>query len=145
MLFWLMCSAWIEMSYMSYVSSLGDLAISEATQQTKVLNSNLFLAKFQQVLRQQNSLWRYLVDSSQFRASVRYVKTFADLSRVKDACVPRGGSRMTECGNADGAAIAIYRISYSYHPVFYLFLDSDSVFSREMIAIQEYQRAQFQF
>lgn len=30
MAFWLMCMAWVEMSYLSYVSAISDLAISEA-------------------------------------------------------------------------------------------------------------------
>lgn len=33
--FWLMCMAWVEMSFLSYVSSLGDLAIATAARETK--------------------------------------------------------------------------------------------------------------
>lgn len=145
MAFWLMCSAWVEMSYMSYVSSLGDLAISQAARESKKLDSTDFLTKFDQVLKQSDSLWARIVDSKRFQFSVRYLKSFDELTKVKDACIPAKDETKQECGIAKGAAIAVYRISYNYQPIFNLFLDADNVFSREMVVIQEYQREKFDF
>lgn len=33
--FWLMCMLWVEMSYMSFVSAVTDITISEAARQSK--------------------------------------------------------------------------------------------------------------
>ena len=35
MAFWFMCMAWVEMSYMSYISAVNDLAISEISRSAK--------------------------------------------------------------------------------------------------------------
>ncbi len=144
--FWLMCMAWVEMSYLSYVSAIGDLAISQAALHGKRLDdSTQFLADFKSVLTKSNSLWKYVADADDFTYSIRYVSSYDDLSNVTATCEPSddSDSNSTECGNASGAAIAIYHISYNAPTIFNYFLDDDTLFSREAIVIQEYQRSDF--
>lgn len=143
--FWLMCMAWVEMSFMSYVSSLGDLAVSQAARQSKKQHGEDFLHHFRQVLEQQDSLWHYVVDSNKFQLSIQYLESYDELSQLSGSCVPSKNETEKECGKAKDSAIALYRISYDYKPIFSTFLTSPQLFSREMMVIQEYQRDKFKF
>jgi tight adherence protein E len=90
-----------------------------------------------------------LVNSQGFQRSIRYVETFDDLEQIEDSCVPEEGESSVECNKPDEneqMAIAIYRVSYNYKPIFSSFFGSqESVFAREMIVVQEYQRDKFNF
>ncbi|MDN3681424.1 pilus assembly protein [Vibrio tapetis subsp. quintayensis] len=141
--FWLMVVAWVEISMMSYVSAISDLAISEASRQAKKETSS-YISAFYQVLNESNSIWKNLVDEENFSASVRYVNTLEDLVAVANTCAVAEGNQTNTCGTESNSAIAIYSISYNYHTVFAFFLDTESVFSREVIVVQEYERDQFQ-
>lgn len=146
--FWLMCVVWIETSYISYVSSLGDLMISQAARESK-LNSDddNFLGRYEAAIRQDGSIWQGLVNKEKFRYSIRYVKSYEDLGNVTEICQSDDDNQKSlECDKPSGsekAPIAIYRISYQYEPIFSYFGTSKDVFSREMIVIQEYQREKF--
>lgn len=145
--FWLMCAAWVEMSFMSYVSAIGDLAISQAALHSKRISSTTdFLTDFKSTLEKSDSLWRYVVDSSDFTYSIRYIEDYDELVKVTESCEPDTSKKenSTTCGSADNAAIAIYHIGYNAPAIFSYFLDSDTLFSREAIVIQEYQRDQFE-
>lgn len=143
--FWYMCAAWVEMSFLSYISSIGDLAISRASQVAKKNegDSENFIAIFNGILRQESSLWSYVASSNNFKAAVVYLDSFDELVNYDGSCEPEDGETSTECGTASGAAIALYRFDYSYQPIFNIFLSDESLFSREMMVIQEYQRAAF--
>lgn len=148
--FWLMCLFLAEVSYVSYVSALGDLMISKATRNTKLVkDEQTFSQAFNDALNEQNSIWKHLVSEQGFQRSIRYVETFDDLEQVTDSCIPEDGESSVECNKPDEdeqVAIAIYRVSYSYKPIFSSFFGSqESVFSREMIVVQEYQRDRFNF
>ncbi|MGX9418277.1 pilus assembly protein [Vibrio sp. WJH972] len=144
--FWYMCAAWLEMSFLSYISSVGDLAISRASQVAKKNegDSSDFLSLFNGVLQQEGSLWGYVADSNNFRVSIRYLETFDALATYDGICEPISGATTVECGTPEGAAIALYRFDYSYSPIFSTFLADENLFSREMIVIQEYQRSEFE-
>lgn len=141
--FWLMCVAWIEMSYMSYISAISDLAIAEAARSAKVEKTD-YLVIFNQVITSSTSVWEGFVDAKNFSYSVQYLSTIEDLVGHVDNCVPQAGNSSVECGNANNSAIAIYRISYDFKSIFSFFMDQTTVFSREAIVIQEYERDQFQ-
>ncbi|MGF1762024.1 TadE/TadG family type IV pilus assembly protein [Aliivibrio kagoshimensis] len=141
--FWLMCVAWLEMSYMSYISAISDLAIAEAARSAKVEKTD-YLVIFNQVISSSTSVWEGFVDGKNFSYSVQYLNTIEDLVGHVDNCVPEAGNRSVECGNANNSAIAIYRISYDFKSIFSFFMDQTTVFSREAIVIQEYERDQFQ-
>lgn len=140
--FWLMCMAWVEMSYMSYVSAIGDLAIAEASREAKKDNDT-YLASFQAVLNRDDSIWSNIVDSNNFVTTIRYVKDVDELVSVVDGCEPSQNQTSAECGSADKSSIAIYRISYDFDSMFTYFMDQTTVFTREVIVIQEYERSQF--
>ncbi|OOF01647.1 hypothetical protein BZG79_13625 [Salinivibrio sp. MA427] len=142
--FWLMCAAWVEMSFMSYVSALGDLAISRAAQHAKKQQTEDFLTVFQQTLNDDSSLWHALIDANNYRISIRYVNEYNTLATITDGCEPDNeDDKEAVCGEPEKAPIAIYNVSYDYQPIFNLFLDKNTLFSREMIVIQEYQRETF--
>ncbi len=141
--FWMMVVAWVEISMMSYISAISDLAISDASRQAKK-ETDSYISAFYQVLNESDSIWKNLVDEENFSASVRYINTLDDLVAVADVCAVAEGSQTNTCGTESNAAIAIYSISYNYHTVFTLFLDTESIFSREVIVVQEYERDQFQ-
>lgn len=132
--FWALCLVWVEMSYVSYMSALGDIMITQASSQAKRGESD-FLAAFDNALAEQDSLWSHLVDEDDFSTSIRYVNDFTALANLPaDTAFPAG-----ETGSSD-SPIAIYRISYSFTPVFTSLFGSDKdIFTREMIVIQESQ------
>jgi tight adherence protein E len=143
--FWYMCAAWVEMSLMSYISSIGDLAISKAAQVAKKNEGDVsdFITLFRDTLEEDGSIWSYAVSSENFEMSISYLESFDDLADF-EACDVAEDSDFSECGDATDAAIAVYRFDYSYSPIFSIFLSDESLFSREMIVIQEYQRSEFE-
>jgi len=143
MLFWLMVVAWVEISMMSYVSAVSDLAIAEASRAAKK-ETEAYVTAFYQVLNNSNSIWKDVVNKDGFTASVQYVGSIDDLTNIADVCVPDAGQQTVTCGVESGSSIAIYHISYDFKTIFTFFLDTDSVFSREVIVVQEYERDQFQ-
>ncbi|WP_077650929.1 hypothetical protein [Salinivibrio kushneri] len=129
---------------MSYVSALGDLAISRAAQHAKKQKTEDFLPVFKQSLNDDSSLWHALIDVDNYRISVHYVNEYNTLATITEGCESEDeDDRETVCGEPEEAPIAIYNVSYDYQPTFNLFLDKNTLFSREMIVIQEYQRETF--
>ena len=145
--FWGMCLLWLEMSYVSYVSALGDLLISNASYYAKLNPNDLsdqnqlnFNDDFKKIIAEQDSLWSSIVSADGFTTNITYLKNYQELAQLNpDVCllVPEN----EQCGNPIGSPIAIYRINYKYEPIFAKFFNaSTDIFSREMIVIQEYQR-----
>ncbi|EGU48903.1 membrane associated secretion system protein [Vibrio ichthyoenteri ATCC 700023] len=141
--FWLMLAAWAELSFMSYVSAVNDLAIAEASRSAKT-DTQDYIDSFYDQLNDSDSVWSGLVDKDKFRASVRYVGDMNELQLVNDICLPAEGAQTAECGVADDAAIAIYYISYDFDSMFSYFIDEATIFGREVIVVQEYERDQFE-
>ncbi|MFC1234490.1 TadE/TadG family type IV pilus assembly protein [Vibrio sp. F74] len=142
--FWLMVAAWVEMSYMSYVSALGDYAISTASREAKK-DTETYVSTFKNVLVESDSVWSNFVNPSNFQASVYYVKDLSELFNIpaSEICTPADGAQTATCGNEIDSAIAIYKITYQFTSVFTYFFDTSSVFSREVIVVQEYERTLF--
>ncbi|MBE4579473.1 pilus assembly protein [Vibrio navarrensis] len=144
--FWFMCAFWVEVSLMSYISSLGDLAISETVRQSKTLkNTNEFSNTFKNLLNNDRSLWNPFIKRENLAISVQYIKSIDDLAKQdpSNVCVVPQGQQERICGTAGDSPIAVYRFSYQYKPIFNYFIDSKTLFTREMIAVQEYQRDKF--
>lgn len=140
--FWLMCMAWAEMSYISYISAMGDLAISEASRNAKLQDSD-YITAFQRSLNRSDSIWAGLVDSANFRISIRYLSTIQALVEQIEPCLVAKGQQSAVCGNETGSAMAIYRIDYDFNSMFSYFMDKTTVFTREVVVIQEYQLGTF--
>lgn len=141
MAFWLMCMAWVEMSYLSYISAVSDLAISEASRSAKVSKGN-YKDAFTKAINQQGALWEGVVKESNFRMSVTYVRKVADLTNVNPCEIPDGDT-FAECGVSANSSMAIYRVDYDFNSIFTYFMDTSSIVSREVIVVQEYERDAF--
>lgn len=142
--FWLMVTACMEMSYLSYVSSLGDYAISKASREAKK-DTSTYVQTFKEVLAESTSVWSHFVKPTSFRASVQYLQDLNDLYNLKvsDTCLPAEGAQTATCGNESNSALAVYYISYDFNSIFTYFFDADTALSREVIVVQEYERDQF--
>ncbi len=148
MLFWWLCMAWVETSYMSYISAVSDLAVSEASRETRLDNSigkdETYAQRFQQALKSSDSLWAKFVDPAKMRFTIQYLNSPSELELLADNyCALAEGATTNECGESHHSAIAVYRINYDYEPMFNYFLNSSQLFSREVIMIQEYERDEF--
>ncbi|KXO09531.1 Flp pilus assembly membrane protein TadE [Moritella sp. JT01] len=139
--FWLLVCVWVEMSYVSYVSGLTDLALAESSRAVKK-DEGSYMNQFKQSIRSNNTLWSQFLDPSNFKVSVHYIARLADLEDITSVCQP-GEDEFKECGNEDNSAIAIYRVEYKYNPMFNYFLSDDQLLVRESIVIQEYERSEF--
>jgi len=141
--FWLMCMAWVEMSYMSYISAIADLSISEASREAKLQPDN-YLSAFRTSLDKNIGSWAGIIDSGDFRISIEYLDDIDALTAQITPCLAEGNETDKECGAATDSAIAIYRIDYDFNSIFSYFMDQSSVFTREVIVIQENQRDKFE-
>lgn len=143
MAFWFMCMAWVEMSYMSYISAVNDLAISEISRSAKKGNGQ-YLNIVDDVLHRENSIWNIAVSADNFQISIHYLPSIEALEAVKKGCPIPEGKRTRECGEEVNNALAIYRIDYNFHPIFSYAFSRSANLSREMIVVQEYERSQFE-
>ncbi|MUH96071.1 pilus assembly protein [Aliivibrio fischeri] len=143
MAFWFMCMAWVEMSYMSYISAINDLAISEVSRSAKK-GEERYLDIVDEVLYRDNSIWNTVISADNFRVSIQYLPTIEALESEKKGCPIPEGQRTRECGDEGNNALAIYRIDYDFHPIFSYVFSRSANFSREMIVVQEYERSQFE-
>ncbi|AAW87297.1 TadE/TadG family type IV pilus assembly protein [Aliivibrio fischeri] len=142
MVFWLICMAWVEMSYMSYVSAISDLIISESARESKTKNSD-YLQAFTDAVNDNQSIWGNVVDPSKFTMSIQYLKSVNELGSLVEPCTVPDSESTAECGSSDNSSIAVYRIDYRFSPIFTYFMGFEGIFSREDIVIQEYERDAF--
>ncbi|MGF1756226.1 pilus assembly protein [Vibrio makurazakiensis] len=154
MAFWLMCITWAEMGYMSYVSSVSDYAISESVRDAKVViqdsqsrgnkQATDFMQSFKQSIQAQGSLWGEMIDPNKFRLTIQYLKDVDSLSSYGGECEIEDDSLYElECGDSVHSVMAVYRIDYDFKPMLSFLIDTETLFSREVIVIQEYERDQF--
>ncbi|OIQ25099.1 TadE/TadG family type IV pilus assembly protein [uncultured Vibrio sp.] len=141
--FWLMCMAWVEMSYISYISAINDLAISEVARTAKK-GSGHYLETVEQVLHRDNSIWNQVVDGDNFQVTIHYTQGIEALTSITDQCMISDNQKMKECGDSELSSLAIYRINYRFMPIFSYFFTTQNLMSREMIVVQEYERSKFE-
>ncbi|MEZ9438817.1 TadE/TadG family type IV pilus assembly protein [Vibrio atlanticus] len=141
--FWLMCMAWVEMSYISYISAINDLAVSEVARTAKKGSGN-YLDTVDKALHREGSIWNQVVNGDNFQVTIHYSKNLSELASITDQCSISGSQKFKECGDADNAALAIYRINYRFSPIFSYFFTTQNLMSREMIVVQEYERSKFE-
>ncbi|WP_425557393.1 pilus assembly protein [Ferrimonas pelagia] len=144
--FWLLIMAWVEMSYLSYVNGLSDLAIAEVSRSSKRLNSG-YGDHFLDQLNDSNAIWYSLVDKNKFRLSVRHYADLIELfdDAIAEECLPLEDETLATCGQVNNGAIAIYSLSYDFNSLFSYFTTQGIPITREVIVVQEYERDQFQF
>ncbi|MDK9737083.1 pilus assembly protein [Vibrio sp. D404a] len=142
MAFWLMCVCFIELSYLSFISSINDLIITESVRESKI-NQGSYKDSFKQLVIENTNMWAGIIDENKFRMSIYYIESINALAGVTESCAFDEGESFTQCGNPKGSAIAIYHIEYQYKALFDFLLTDDFILKREVLSIQEYERDQF--
>ncbi|CCO49822.1 putative TadE-like protein [Vibrio nigripulchritudo SOn1] len=140
--FWLMCMLWVEMSYMSFVSAVTDITISEAARQSKKSEDD-YDKIFQSAVNRAGSVWGNVIDKTKLRMSVQYLASVKDLESHTKPCKIPDKENIATCGVQKNSAIAVYRLDYRFSPMLTYFSDTSSLFLREVIVIQEYERDKF--
>lgn len=124
----LMFFAWMEISYMGYVSSLVDYAISEGARQSKAAVAGAsekdttkinYGPIFKSVINNDNSLWSGFVDLSKFKFTNFHYKNIVDLDKT---CNEPEECNLDSELKAYQAPIAVYQLSYEYNPIFGVFI-----------------------
>ncbi|AMG29410.1 pilus assembly protein TadE [Grimontia hollisae] len=126
--------AWVEICTMGFISSVVDYAIAESSRAARTSANADYDKLFKDALANSDHLWTRIVDPEKFTVSVSYFDSFSQASDINAI----GGVVR------DDMPIALYRISYDYSPTFAYFFDNDTVtLSREVFALQEFERDQF--
>ncbi len=143
--FWLMMMAWVEMSYLSYVNAITDLAIAEIGHSSKRENTDYHEAVLSR-MTSENALWRFLVDEDKFTLSIRYYTNIGDfLDFDGKECIKDEGTEINLCGEPEDRAIAVYGLSYEFKSIFSYFITKGLDIHREVMVVQEYERDQFNY
>ncbi|AMO55932.1 TadE/TadG family type IV pilus assembly protein [Endozoicomonas montiporae] len=142
--FLLMIFYWMEVSYMGFVSALMDYTVSEVSREARTGNhqGNYQAVVERAVFNSTDSLWMQFLDTSKITVSVRFFKGVDQLA--EDDCELVAGD--CPSGAPRWSPIAVYQVSYPYQPLsFALFSEPNHSMriSREVIAIQEYERDEF--
>ncbi|TOD75638.1 pilus assembly protein TadE [Vibrio parahaemolyticus] len=144
---------WFDLSVLTYSMGVTDHALTTAVMSSKKQgsSSNSEKVDYQDVVKTKlessgGALWSKVVDHSSVSASVYYFKNLSDFVQCN-----RSGQALDDCPNVkkgDAVAnsvnmpIAIYQLSFTYHPLFNFVMPSMSI-NREMVVVQEYERCTF--
>lgn len=153
-IFFTMMFMWAEICFMSYVSSLGDFAISQTARVVKAsyrrdAGTVAYASELKSTL-DSTLFGQYFADN--FEVDVRYLKS-SELGKLSEECGyvvdDVTGEVVNTCkldGYTTGEArpVAVYHITYTYSPILSsLIISGDAIFDREVIAVQEYERCDF--
>lgn len=143
---------WFDLSVMTYSMGVIDHAFTIAVMKSKKLgdSSNSSTVNYQDHLLDEleNSggvLWKSVVLNSSIETNVYYfnnLATFVSCNKSTSPisqCADKSGNS-TE--NAVNMPLAVYQLNFEYQPLFNYFLPSMKI-SREIIAVQEYERCTF--
>jgi Flp pilus assembly protein TadG len=128
-----------ETARLSYVSSVIDLAVSEAAKDAKNGPSSVdggYRNRFEKRLMEQGgALWGFLTKADAVDITIAYSGSINDM-------ISNGGS-----GNFAKQTLARYQLSYQYHPMFFPFPGfwANNLLTREVIFVQEYERSRFMY
>ena len=128
-----------EIARLAYVSSVLDLAVSEAAKEAKNAPSDLdggYQSRFQRRLTEQGgALWGFLTRADAVKVTISYAET------IKEMIDSGGGSRASQ------RPLARYQLAYQYHPMFFPFPGfwANNLLTREVIFVQEYERSRFMY
>lgn len=150
MAFWTLLMGWFEANYISYISSVCDYAIAQSSRKAKKEGED-YLTVFKETLYGvgeggDGAFWGKLLEKEKFKIRVSYVNDLPTLEMQKAPCKSptiSGAAAEAICGEETLQAIAIYYITYDYGGLFTFLTSGNTVFAREVIVIQEYQRSAF--
>ena len=159
--FFMMIFYWIEVSYMGFVSATVDMSVAEAGRAARTGNSKDYEKLFKDALKRSDSFWVGFIDTSLLEVDVNYFGSISALQgcgKNANELSCQGSVKKDQDGNPikneDGSynkiwndhPLAIYRVEYPYQPLiaqaFFPALKALTI-SREVIAVQEYQRSMF--
>ncbi|PNS11949.1 pilus assembly protein TadE [Mixta theicola] len=127
-----------EISRLAYVSSIIDLAVSEAAKEAKNSSSSQsgdYRSRFEQRLFQRGgSLWTFLTRADAVTINIAYAASINEM-------INHGGST----ADHHFRPLARYQLQYRYHPMFFFLPDvwANNFLNREVIFVQEYERSKF--
>lgn len=126
-----------ETARLAYISSVLDLAVSEAAKDAKnaPADTSSYDARFRsRLLSQGGHLWSFLTAADATEITIAFAPTIAEMS-------DSGG----ETSDYSDMPIARYQVKYHYHPMFFPFpgLWANNFLNREVIFVQEYERSKF--
>lgn len=127
-----------ETARLAYVSSVVDLAVSEAAKEAKNAPSNLeggYRSRFKRLTEQGGVLWGFLTRADAVNITIAYADSI-------DSMAATGGT-----SGFSKQPLARYRLSYRYHPMFFPFPGfwANNLLTREVIFVQEYERSRFMY
>lgn len=128
-----------ETARLAYVSSVIDLAVSEAAKEAKNAPSSVdggYRGRFEKRLTEQGgALWGFLTKADAADITIAYADSISDM-------ISNGGS-----SHFTKQPLARYQLSYQYHPMFFPFPGfwANNLLTREVIFVQEYERSRFMY
>ncbi|MDD1794647.1 pilus assembly protein [Enterovibrio makurazakiensis] len=123
---------WVEICVIGYLSSVVDYAISESSRTARSSANANYESIFRTAISNSNDFWTKVVDPTKFSISVEFYDSL-------DSAASRAGTVL-----GSDKPIALYQVSYEYEPMFSYLYDAETLnLSREVIAIQEFERDQF--
>lgn len=128
-----------ETARLAYVSSVIDLAVSEAAKEAKNAPSGLdggYRGRFEKRLTAQGgALWGFLTQADAVDITIAFAQSI-------DSMITTGGS-----SHFTKRPLARYKLAYRYHPMFFPFPGfwANSLLTREVIFVQEYERSRFMY
>ncbi|MFD1800832.1 TadE/TadG family type IV pilus assembly protein [Mixta tenebrionis] len=128
----------VEIARLAYVSSVIDLAVSEAAKEAKNApagSNGGYRSRFEQrLLTQGGTFWSFLTREDAVSINIAFATSIRDM-------IDNGG----DTSNYIKRPIARYQVIYHYHPMFFPFPGAwaNQFLNREVIFVQEYERSKF--
>ncbi|AJJ09187.1 tadE-like family protein [Yersinia rohdei] len=130
-LFFFMLLSSAEISRLLYISASLDLAVSESAKLAKNIERN-DSSNYGEILREkliihQGVLGKFILEEKNISVSVTFSRSISDIIRLNTS-------------NDNTLPLAIYRVDFLYHPIFFPISTSwaNTLLSREVIFAQEY-------
>lgn len=131
-----------ETARMSYLSSVLDLAISEAAKDAKNSDGNEGGRTYRDYFYSRlesggGKIWSFIAKKDAINVNLYFSGSVQDM-------IYSGG----QAGSSQDKPLARYVLKYKYTPMFFFFPSSsvtDILFTREVIFVQEFERPQFMY
>ncbi|MBV7296472.1 TadE/TadG family type IV pilus assembly protein [Enterovibrio paralichthyis] len=123
---------WVELCVIGFLSSMVDYAVAESSRVARSSANANYATVFRSAIDNSDDVWTKIIDPEKFAVSVEYFSSF------QDAATPPGSVFGVD------KPIALYEVTYHYDPIFPMFFNEDNLtLTRQVFAIQEYERDQF--
>lgn len=142
LVFFSMLVFWVEVSYMGYVSSMVDYTIAEASRESKNKSKDDYKEIFKTVINKNGSLWSAFINVEKLTIKTRY---YTSVDSLVLPCTTDTDGDCAEVGSPNNSPLAVYTLKYDYTPLYTFFFNQGESLNitREIVAIQEYERSKF--